>query len=143
MRNSLFLTLMIAAVSVAVLAGLWTVGGPMQGRRDKFDQHRYIELSKIATALLCEHRATATALALPEDLTVESLRVHCSGAGIAAADLVDNETGAPYRYARTSEHDFSVCAAFYDAERTKRLNAPFQSAAPFDPESGCFSGRIR
>ena len=56
MSNRLFLTLVIAAVSVAVIAGLLAVGGPTQGRRDKFDSHRYLELSKIATALLCEHR---------------------------------------------------------------------------------------
>ncbi|MDJ0638423.1 MAG: hypothetical protein QNJ20_06290 [Paracoccaceae bacterium] len=143
MSNRLFLLLMIAAVSVAVIAGLWTVGGPMQGRRDKFDRHRYLELSKIADALLCEHRSSGTAVPLPEDLSVDAMRIHCSGAGIAEADLFDNETGAPYSYERMSEQDFSVCASFYDAERTRRLNASFRSVAPFDPETGCMSGRVR
>lgn len=143
MSGRLYLLTAIAAVAAAVLAGLVIVGGPFQGQRDKFDGQRYMELGKLARALLCEQGYHASGSALPVELSVESLRVHCSSAGILAGDLADDETGEPYAYDRKNARDFAVCATFHDAQRTVRLNYWEGFGATFNPETGCVSGWFR
>ena len=133
----------ILAVCAAVITGLVMVGGPSQGRRDRFDDQRYAELGNLANALLCNQAGESRSNSLPAELTVESLRGHCSIAGITADDLSDNETGAPYVYDRRNAHDFSICATFHDARRTVDLAYSAWSAASFDPGTGCVSGSLR
>jgi hypothetical protein len=141
--GKLFFALAIMAVASAVVAGLLMVGGPLQGQRDKFDDQRYEELGGLARALLCEEYGQIPNSSLPNELTVESLRVHCSSAGIAADDLSDNETGQPYVYDRKNARDFSICAKFHDAKRAARLNSHVSYGASFNPETGCVSGWLR
>lgn len=143
MSNKLLFTTVILAVFSAVVAGLLMVGGPLQGQRDKFDDQRYQELGRLARALLCDEYAQIPNSPLPQELTVESLRVHCSRAGITADDLSDNETGQPYVYKRRNAHDFAICAIFHDAKRTARLNSHAAYGASFDPETGCVSAVVR
>ncbi|WP_136646129.1 hypothetical protein [Tabrizicola sp. YIM 78059] len=143
MSGRLLLALAIAAIGAAVVGGFLIVGGPVQGQRDKFDRQRYLELGRLARALLCEQGFRTPGSALPAELTVEALRVHCSSAGISGEDLTDDETGKPYTYARKDDHDFSVCATFHDAARTHRLNDDGWFGALFDPETGCAYGWFR
>ncbi len=143
MKGSLIFPATVAAIAIAIVVGLFFVGGPLQGQRDKFDTQRYLELSKLGRALLCEQSARVDALPLPQALSVEAFRVHCSSAGIAADDLFDDETGAPYVYKRISDQDFAICATFHDAERTLRLIGPVRVGGVFDPATGCISGLVR
>lgn len=143
MSGKFLLIAAIATVAAAILAGFLIVGGPSQGQRDKFDAQRYQELGAIARALMCEQGSTIPGRSLPQELTVDSLRVHCTSAGIAADDLSDNETGQPYVYDRRSDYDFSICARFHDTKRTVRLNSQDAYGASFDPVSGCVSGWLR
>ena len=133
----------ILAVCAAVITGLVMVGGPSQGRRDRFDDQRYAELGRLVDVLLCDHYVHSRGSSLPAELTVESLRGHCSIAGISADGLSDNETGAPYVYDRRNAQDFSICATFHDARRTVDLAYSAWSAAAFDPGTGCVSGSLR
>lgn len=143
MTARLFLAATIAAVAAAVIGGLLIVGGPFAGRREKFDAERFNELGRLARALICEDKGVRYGSTLPEDLTVESLRVHCSSAGIGEDDLTDDETGQPYVYQVKDGRDFSVCATFYDAKRTLRLNGQSWYGATFNAETGCASGVYR
>lgn len=143
MSGKLLFVAAIVVVASAVVAGLLMVGGPLQGQRDKFDDQRYEELGRLARALLCNQHGQPPGSSLPDALTVESLRVHCSSAGIAADDLSDNETGEPYVYDRKNARDFSICANFHDVKRTARLNSSQLVGTLFDPETGCVSGWLR
>ncbi len=143
MNGKLFLALAITAVCAAVIAGLVIVGGPSQGQRDQFDSQRYEELEKLARALLCKHGPHFPGNSLPRELTIESLRVHCSSAGIDADDLTDDETAEPYSYQRRDDHDFSICANFHDTERTLRLNNQEWYEGSFNSKTGCVSGWYR
>ena len=133
----------ILAVCAAVITGLVMVGGPSQGRRDRFDDQRYAELGRLVDVLLCDHYVHSRGSSLPAELTAESLRAHCSSAGFSADDLSDNETGAPYLYVRKNAQDFSICATFHDARRTVKLAFSDRFEASFDPGTGCISGSIR
>lgn len=143
MRSKLLFASAIAAIAAAMVAGLLIVGGPSQGQRDKFDTQRYLELNALARALMCVQGAAIPGSSLPQELTVDSLRVHCTSAGIDADDLSDNETSQPYVYDRRGDHFFSICATFHDAKRTVRLNPQVWNGAPFDAETGCVSGWLR
>ncbi len=143
MNARLFLPATVAAVVAAVIVGLLIVGGPFEGRREAFDGKRYDELGLLARALLCADKGHRYGATLPEELTVETLRVHCSSAGITEDELTDDETGLPYVYQVKDGQDFSVCATFYDAERTLRLNQQAWYGATFNAETGCASGVFR
>ena len=133
----------ILAVCAAMITGLVLIGGPSQGRRDRFDAQRYVELDRLVDVLLCKQNVQGRSTSLPAELTAESLRAHCSSAGISADDLSDNETGAPYLYVRKNAQDFSICATFHDARRTVKLAYSDRFEASFDPGTGCISGSIR
>lgn len=144
MRRKVFMAGVSIAVLVAIIVGLFTVGGPDQARRDMFDQRRYEDLGEIAYALSCPNWRVRKP-ELPDELTLESLRSYCGGVQIAADVLLDNETGAPYVYDRKNGSEFSVCADFYDAEKTMRLGYrryPDGVQTSFNPETGCVTGRV-
>ena len=134
--------LAMAVIAVAVIVGLLLVGGPGQGQRDRFDAERYRELNELGRALLCERGAREVGRSLPQELSVDSLRIHCSGAGITADNLIDDETGEPYVYRRMSDRDFAICATFHDAGRVLLIGTAVSAGGPFDPDTGCVSGRI-
>ena len=132
-------------VFIAIIAGLFTVGGPDQARRDMFDLRRYEDLAEISYALGCSNWRVMQPT-LPDELKVESLRAYCGGVEIGADVLLDNETGKPYVYERLSESEYSVCADFYDAQKTMQLGyrrfvVGVQSS--FNPDTGCVTGRVK
>lgn len=144
MGNRAFYVGVIAAIVVAIIAGILTIGGPNSARRAVFDQRRYDNLRQIATALHCENWRIMQP-ELPYDLNLESIRSYCGGIEIQANVLVDNETSVPYTYTRISNTEYAVCAVFYNAEKAMRMSYQGypRSNASFNPDTGCITGRIR
>ena len=137
-----FLVCVAAAVSAAVVAGILTVGGPFEGRREKFDVQRYRELTSIAQALRCQNWRVSRPV-LPAELTTETLNAHCAGSAPGKDGLLDDETGEPYEYVRKNDREFSVCARFHDAEKAMRLSVGPGNDSSFDPETGCMGGLVK
>ena len=135
---------MVVVVLTAIIVGLSTVGGPITARKDMFDMRRYEDLRQIATALHCTNWRILQP-ELPDTLTLESIRAYSGGVQIQADVLVDNETGIPYTYTRTSDAGYSVCATFYDAHKPMRMRYQWDPRwdASFNPDTGFFTGRVR
>ena len=144
MRNSAFYIGIAVVVVAAIIIGIFTVGGPNTARQDMFDMRRYENLRQIATALHCTNWRILQP-ELPDKLDLESIRAYCGGVQMQADVLVDNETNIPYTYTRISETEYSVCATFYDAHKTMRLSYQWDPRwdASFNPDTGCFTGRVR
>jgi hypothetical protein len=141
MNGRLFLWLAISAVCAGVVAGLLAIGGPVQGRSDRFDAKRIEDLRLLVRVLDCQGNSD-TAAPLPEVLTVEALQDRCGHGRIASHHLFDDETAKPYSYERTGDRSFRICATFHDAERAERLNPRDLDIARFDPTTGCVSGMM-
>jgi hypothetical protein len=116
---------LIALVVAALLAGLLTVGGPLQGRAEKRDGVRIDDLLQIRGQVTC--LAEAAGGVLPSDLAATD---DCD----LAERLADPYTGAPYRYARISDTAYRLCAGF-ETETPRRYAAG--TATGFDEGSGC------
>ncbi len=143
MNRKAFFTGAAVTVLVVLVVGIFTIGGPNQGRRERFDLHRFDDLRKISDALHCQNWRILQPT-LPDELNLETIRAYCGGVEIQAEVLLDNETGTPYAYSRIDEKEYSVCAEFYDAEKTMRLSyKSYGSKFSFNPETGCVTGRVR
>ena len=141
--RTLFLVGAVTLIGVAMVAGLLTIGGPFEARRQKLDRSRYADLTIIARALSCRGWRDTRPI-LPAKLTLDNLRSHCDKPKVGQAALLDNETGIPYRYVRENDREFSICAKFYDAEKLFRLKyADFGDLYALDPMTGCVNGRVR
>ena len=144
MRRKVFISGAAVAIIVAIVVGLLTVGGPIEARREAYDLRRYNDLARISQALWCPNLRIQRPI-LPNDLSLATIRAYCGGTEIQADVLWDEETQKPYRYERISESQFSVCADFYDAEKTMRLTGQLLSVgaqASFNPDTGCVTGRV-
>lgn len=143
MNRKAFISGASIAVVVAIVVGLLTIGGPNKARREMFDMRRYEDLAKISSALNCPNWRVRQPT-LPNDLNLATIRAYCGGVEIQAEQLLDNETGKPYLYVRTSEDEYTVCAEFFDAERAMRLSyRRFSgSSTSFNPATGCVTGRV-
>ena len=145
MNSKAFSLIVAAVVFAAIAAGLLTINGPFEARRDKFDKLRYQELTRLAKYLDCKNKRVVRPV-LPSELSIYAFKSYCGGITIGAGDLKDNETGANYLYERKSDDAFSLCAQFYNANKVMRLRnayGPIRQGFSFDPQSGCVSGRIR
>ena len=144
MRNSAFYIGIAVVVVAAIIIGIFTVGGPNTARQDMFDMRRYENLRQIATALHCTNWRILKP-ELPDTLDLESIRAYCGGVQMEPDVLVDNETGMPYAYTRISDAEYSVCATFHDAHKTMRMSYQWNPGwdASFNPDTGCFTGRVR
>lgn len=140
MTDRIFLIGAVAFTLAAMMVGLYTVGGPSWARREALDQRRLQELVELATALACWNPKITPVL--PPELTVESLRNYCDGRNLSKEALTDNETGIAYRYTRTSDTEFSICAEFQDAVRAARLTSVLGRGYAFEPTTGCVVGRV-
>ena len=119
---SLALILLVAA---AVALGLWTVGGPMQGRAEARDETRYRDLLALQRQVRC--LADAAGGRLPGTLE-ETQSCHI------AERYADPYTGAPYRYERLSESGYRLCAGF---ETARSGDFTTGTEVKFDAEAGC------
>ena len=129
---------------IAIIAGLYLTGGPKEARREAFDEKQMENLAKISEAFHCFGDLDSDK-ALPDALTVETLRQFCSHVDITQANLRDVNTGAPYSYTRISEIEYSVCAEFNDAQKAFKQNdyIYFEQHSTFYPDEGCIKGVVR
>lgn len=89
-------------ILVALVVGIFTIGGPNEGRREAFDRRRYVDLTKISYALHCQNLRIDQPI-LPNELDLETIRAYCGGVEILAKVLLDNETGTPYAFSRINK----------------------------------------
>lgn len=95
-------TLLVVAV---VLVGIYLTGSPRQARMRSLDRQRVEALTQLSAAINAyryDHNA------LPPSLD-EAARAEV---GIAPANLVDPENGAPYEYRTTGAETYELCARF-------------------------------
>jgi hypothetical protein len=102
MNRALF-ALLITFVGAGIVGGLMVVGGPGYARMEKNDRQRVSDLR-----VLADHYRCTTAPAKTDDGI--SLR-YCGGPE-ALPTAVDPTTGAAYRYTKSGETFFEVCAMF-------------------------------
>jgi hypothetical protein len=126
-------------IAVSIIAGLWFSGGPMQARRDRFDNQRLKDFAQIRQALSCARRGNRLTT-LPEQLTVNSFPADCLNI-YSKGLLVDEETGKPYRYERLSGLEYRICADFHDSTQALQ-GATISVLGMFDAKTGCMSGKL-
>jgi hypothetical protein len=115
MTDRWFPVIVGAVVACAVVVGLLSVGSPRLAREDRLDRHRLEQLRRLAGGIACRDRTSAVRPVLPANLTLSTLRAYCPSANFTEDDLTDDETGAPFVLNRLGDHEFEICAAFYDA----------------------------
>ena len=115
-------------------------GMPIE-KQDFFDGLRLEELNTISAKLGCIERADAAPDALPETLTYAFLETHCDHGPVKPGLLHDDENGVAYRYYRTDEDSFSICANFYDSSRVATDLEPGQEVT-FNQQTDCLDGKI-
>jgi len=124
-------TVLVVAV---IVVGIYLTGSPRQARIRSLDRQRVEALTQLSAAINAyryDHNA------LPPSLD-EAARAEV---GIAPANLVDPETGAPYAYRTTGWDKYELCALFdgpSDADedirwRHGRGRACFDFTAPRPP----------
>lgn len=114
-----FVSIVIAIVSVVIVAGFFVAGSPKDARLKKFDGIRIQHLQTIQSELISFWQAKEK---LPERLDElnDSLR------GFAVP--TDPVGGLPYEYERKSEKQFSLCATF--AGLSEGVEAGYPKYAP-------------
>jgi len=98
---------MAAMVVLALVAGIISVGGPMQGALEKRDDARFQDLMSLRNQIDCVRETDG---ALPETLEPTS---DCD----YGADSVDPITGEPYTYEVIDPETIRLCAGFEDNAR--------------------------
>jgi len=99
-RDTLAPLIIGALVLVAVIVGLFVVGGPATGRAEKRDEARWQDLRHLATFAKCVAKTSGE---LPETLGPFD---EC-GTDIPFVDVI---TQNPYWYEKLSEISFRLCA---------------------------------
>ena len=108
----------------ALVAGLWTIGGPMQGRLEQRDKTRYDHLQQMSSAIQCV--AVRDGGVLPDTFDPGE----CFG---GQRNDTDPFTDKPYIYEKTSANAYKLCAEFEDPETLS------QSYNRLDPATGCIT----
>lgn len=99
----LFQYIVIAVVTVAVIAGFFIAGSPQEERLRKFDQQRVWDLQMIQSQIINYWQNKGE---LPDNLSL--LNNDLLGFRVP----VDPDTGAAYEYAPTGTLSFELCAVF-------------------------------
>jgi outer membrane murein-binding lipoprotein Lpp len=103
-------------VGVAIVAGLWVVGGPNYARMVEQDRQRVFDLNALADQIVC---AGDPAWHAPESLAEMT---PCRGH--QRANLHDPVTKEPYHYTKLNLNSFEVCAELaIDPETPRRILA--------------------
>ena len=130
------------ALSVIVVAasgvGLCLVGGPQQARQATLDMERLQRMTVIVRTLGCE---TYENTSLPDTLSPETVRGFCKNTTLAAAALLDHESGKPYVFTRLNDREFTLGGDVHDADAWSakiKDTRRFQNY-DFDPSSGCLT----
>jgi hypothetical protein len=99
-----FVSIVLATVSIVAISGLWIAGSPAAERARRFDDRRISELQSISYAI---DNYWAINKALPKDLeTLQSTR------DVYVGSIMDPENGMPYEYTLTDSDSYSLCAEF-------------------------------
>ena len=93
----------VVGVAVAVIAGFFIIGSPMQARLQLFDAQRVNDLQRIQSEIVNYWQMKGR---LPE--TLNALRDDIRG----FVPPADPETKAPYEYMVKGPMSFSLCATF-------------------------------
>src|SRR5690242_6309144 len=101
-------TIVTVAVTAAVVAGVYLLGSPAEGRARRLGERRGQELSGVAQAVDLYWTRESR---LPASL--EELR-SATGAGIT---LADPSTGTPYDYRSLEDGNYELCASFEGESR--------------------------
>jgi hypothetical protein len=123
--NRTAVTLAAVAIAAAIVAGVWTVGGPAQGAAERRDNTRADDLRRLVRLVDCQARSEGR---LPA-------RLEASAACATTANLADPSTGAPYRYEVVPPFGYRVCADF-----ETNVTPPYYDIS-FDGTTGCLTGR--
>lgn len=122
-------------VLASVIAGFFIIGSPMDQRLYRFDEQKVLDLQNIQWQLVNYYQQKG---ALPD--TVELLNDPLSGFIVPA----DPETGVVYRYERTSDSSFKLCATFNKESQPGQVGISRPMSEPElvkggDPLNGPFS----
>lgn len=110
-----------AAIALAAVVGAFFIAGsPLQGRSERFDEERLNDLRAIQSEIISivwdgkqYNRPYApipvTKLTKPLPITLEEV---VANAQYQRPDIVDPETGDPYKYLLSSDHEFQLCVTF-------------------------------
>jgi hypothetical protein len=129
MRSDRLALAALAGLAVLlVVAGLVTVGGPEEARRQRRDEARVAALSDLARCMA--QLPVAEFDTLPPEMAADTPCVDRD-------NWRDAGTGAPFRLVRGEGGAFSLCAAFENPASVRR-NFYGQS---FDPATGCVTAR--
>lgn len=124
--DSLPLYILGTLVVVGIVAGFFTVGGPLQGRMERHDVVRADDLREMDGYIACVVRL-GDGITLPETLPIEP---KCIG----SRRLADPFSNQPYSYEKLSDKSFRVCANFEALDKARPTEAP-----DFDYETGCMT----
>jgi hypothetical protein len=131
MRRSSWLFVGGAAMLVvgAIVLGLSIIPAPQERRKEKLDEIRVDDLSKLKREIMAYY---STNKRLPESRDTLPKRS-------SARDLVDPVTGAPYEYFATDLRNFQLCAVF-DTNSTEPKGSYPRQAGDWKHEKGhyCF-----
>ncbi|MDR5653435.1 hypothetical protein [Ruixingdingia sedimenti] len=119
--DRLTLWLFVALLAAAVVLGLVASGGPGTARAERRDSERMMNLRGLAGHVQCV--ANAAGGRLPE-------AIHPDPACNQDIVLNDPFDGTPYRYERSSDTSFRLCAGF-ERPQVLRPNRDFEAS------SGC------
>lgn len=112
-----FISIVVAAVSIIAISGLWIAGSPAAERARRFDERRISELQSISYAIDNYWNLNK---ALPRDLsTLQATR------DIYIGSIIDPETGAPYEYTLTDSDTYSLCATFTNSSPETATTQPY------------------
>ncbi|MBX9765512.1 hypothetical protein K2X83_02635 [Patescibacteria group bacterium] len=115
-------------VAVAVVASFFIIGSPETARHMRYDDQKVADLQNIQWQLVNFWQLKQT---LPESL--EELKDPIGGYTVP----VDTQTGESYRYERTSNSSFKICAIFNAPSReTMRTDSsPMRPLPAIDPSN--------
>ena len=116
--NRILLIGFCLTVGVAIVAGLWVVGGPKYARMVEQDRQRIFDLNALADQIAC---ADSPAWNVPKNLAEMTPCKRHKG-----ANQHDPVTKEPYDYARLDPNTFEVCAELAIDPETAHRNLPFK-----------------
>jgi hypothetical protein len=122
----------------AVGLGLWSVGGPLQGRAERRDEERREDLVRLSMQIDCVLFQTGS---LPETLAgVEAAPVNQGLCRAAAPRFADPYSGVAYGFEKLDAKTWRICASF---ESPKTVTDFRFSWLEFSGTTGCLTGNLR
>ena len=104
----------VAIVLAAVIGAFLVTGSPLRGRAERFDEQRVNDLRAINSEIMNitgVNKQPLPPTTLPEPLP-QTLEAVSAQAVYQQVNITDPDTGAPYTYRITSDHEYDLCATF-------------------------------